>query len=266
MAHPQQDPRVAFRERFDALVKASGLSIRDIVKQAGVARSTLDGWKNGRGLPQNHGDLIRVVEVLHAAAGHGGDVQRSQQEWRVLLRAAKEARDAGSSRRPPGGPSRDTDLVTERRARSIAATTVAMEALGGLRDLDAKPDWKHERDSYAGKDSTEPTAAEETAVEMWEQKRDGFLGQIQLAILDIDDPALRARLSGAVRVLKLWRGPMKYTLQSESRTRYLAVTDALEALGAYRRGDPLPDQATEYQSTSDYVDIYLDELEMNAGH
>lgn len=163
------------------------------------------------------------------------------------------------------GPDRDRDRADEYRARSIAATTVAMEALGELRDFRVKPDWVHEHNSYAGKETREPSIAEKEAVGRWEQERVGLLGPIKLAILDIGDSALRDRIGTAVRVLELWRGPTKYVLQSEGRTRHLAVTDALEAIGAYRRGDHVPDEDAEYRSTIGYVEDYVDEMEVNIG-
>ena len=67
-----------------------------------------------------------------------------------------------------------------------------------------------------------------------------------MAILDIGDAELRERLKEAVQVLELWEGPMQYARQSEGRTRYLATTEALAAVGAFRRGDPLPERSADY--------------------
>jgi hypothetical protein len=85
-----------------------------------------------------------------------------------------------------------------------------------------------------------------------------FIGTVQNAILDIEDPDLRARLKQAVQVLELWHEPMSAIRQNESRTRFLATADALEALGAYRRGDRAPDQDAAYRETIGYVDLYLE--------
>jgi len=253
----QQDPQLAFREQFDALVKASGLSIRDIEKQTGTRRSTLDGWKNGNSLPQELDVLLKVVRALEVAAGQRVDRQFSERRWRTLLSDAKQARDDRASRRA-SGVSRNRELAAERRARSIDATTAAIGALGGLRDLETKPDWTQERDSYAGKKRRALSPDEQALVDGWEARRDGFIGTVQNAILDIEDPDLRARLKQAVQVLELWHEPMSAIRQSESRTRFLATADALEALGAYRRGDRAPDQDAAYRKTIGYVDLYLE--------
>ena len=252
----QQDPQLAFREQFDALVKASGLSIRDIAKQTGTRRSTLDGWKNGKSLPQELDALLKVVRALQAAAGQDVDRQFSERRWRALLSDAKQARDDRASRRTPG-VSRNRELAAERRARSIDATTTAKEAFGGLRDLAIKPDWTQERASYARKEPRALSPDEQALVDGWEARRNGLIGTVKNAILDIEDPDLRARLKQAVQVLELWHEPMSAIRQSESRTRFLATADALEALGAYRRGDPAPDQDAAYQKTIVYVDLYL---------
>lgn len=257
----QQDPQLAFREQFDALVKASGLSVRDIEKQTGTRRSTLDGWKNGKSLPQELDALLKVVRALQAAAGQGVDHQFSERRWRALLGAAKQARDDRASRRTPGGVSRSRELAAERRARSIDATTVAVEALGGLRDLEVKPDWTQERDSYAGKERRALPPDKQALVDGWEARRNGLIGTVQNAILDIEDPDLRARLRQALQVLELWHEPMRHIRQGESRTRFLATADALEALGAYRRGDPVPDHDAAYRETIGYVDLYFEGLE-----
>jgi transposase len=44
------DPKRAFQEQFAALVKASGLSIRDIARRTRVGRSTIHGWQHGKSL------------------------------------------------------------------------------------------------------------------------------------------------------------------------------------------------------------------------
>ena len=58
------DPERTFQDRFEVLVEASGLSIRDVEKRTAVGRSTIHGWKRGKALPQNRSDLIKVVQQL----------------------------------------------------------------------------------------------------------------------------------------------------------------------------------------------------------
>lgn len=66
---------------------------------------------------------------------------------------------------------RDADIVGKRRARSIAAATIAMKAFGSLRDLDAKPGWERERNACTGKDGAELTTEQETAAEQRKRLR-----------------------------------------------------------------------------------------------
>jgi transcriptional regulator with XRE-family HTH domain len=269
---PQRDadPEIVFHERFAALVDASGLSIRDLARQAGVRRSTIDGWKHGKALPQNRDDLIKVVKTLQATVSAGnGDTWGTPQWWTSLLRQAKEARDARSypGRRPPSGSARDAVIDSERRARTIAATGRAMEALSGLLYIGGKPDWERERRIWAGEEGpAEPDAADQAAVDEWERQRDELLRGVRVAILDIGDAELKARLEESFQILKCWVGPMQHARQSEGRTRYLAATDALEAIGAFRRGHPIPERSADYLSTKDFVGLYLEELELNSGY
>ena len=251
---PKQDVDSAaafFHERFAALVDASGLSIRDVARQAGVGRSTIDGWKNGKALPQSRHNLIKVVRRLQAAvsaAGGHGDAWGTLQSWASLLRRAKEARDVRSypPRRQSGGSARDAAIETERRARAIVATDRAMEALSGLLYLGGKPDWDRERRMWLGKDVPQLDADEQAAADEWEARRDEYMRIIHVASLDIGDAELKARLKESLRILQLWQGPMQYARQGEGRTRHLVTTEALEAIGAFRSGDPLPERSGEY--------------------
>jgi hypothetical protein len=78
--------------------------------------------------------LLKVVRALEAAVWHGVDRQLAERQWRALLGDAKQTRDDHASRRTLG-VNRNRGLAAERRARSIDATTAALEALGSLRDL-----------------------------------------------------------------------------------------------------------------------------------
>jgi transcriptional regulator with XRE-family HTH domain len=265
------DPKIVFVERLAALADAAGLSIRDLARRVSVARSTIDGWKHGKALPHSRDHLIEVVRALQAAvsaAGGNGDTWGTTQEWISLLRQAKEARDARAypARRQPASRNRDAVLGSERRERTIAATSKAMEALSTLLDLDVDPGWQRERRNWAGEDTGEPDGTEKAAVDAWEHQWRELLGVIRMAILDIGDAELKARLAETLQILQLWQGPMKYARQSESRTRFFAATDALEAVGAFRRGDQPPDRSADYLSTRDFVSSYIEELESNSGH
>lgn len=264
---PQKDHRV-FHEQFADLVATSGLSTREIEKRSGVGRSTVSDWKNGTALPQDAGKLAEVSLVLIKATGDAASPQsdtRQVQELRALLRDAIEERDARSAR-PPGDPARRLPgLAAERRAQSAAAASDASKAFMSLRNLKAMPDWKREVASYSGASVPEMTAEEERTQAAWEQQWLDLLSEIELAALVIDDEQLRGRLKEAVQMLRLWDRPMSYARQSEMRTRFIVAADVLEALGAYRRGEPLPARSPEYGNTKEFVDLYIEERKLNSG-
>ena len=134
-----------------------------------------------------------------------------------------------------------------------------------LRNLGTMPDWRRERGGYSGRDTPELTADEEAAAAAWNRQRDNLLSEIELAAFLIDDEELRVRLKEAVEMVKLWNGPMRHIRQTEQRTRWIVASDALEALGAYGRDDPLPARSAEYGNTKEFVDLYIEEWEMNSG-
>ncbi len=262
----QNDRRAAFRDQFAELVAASGMSIRDIQRRTGLSKSTIADWKNGKALPQDGNQLDRVARVLIAAAGDSANPQLNARALKLLLGEAKEERDADSVDRPARVAPRDPGLEAERRARAAAGAWSAKKAFMSLRNLDTMPDWQRELNIYSRKGSPEPTAEEEATAAAWNLRRDDLLGEIELAALDIDDEQLRARLREAVEMVNMWSGPMRHIRQGEQRTRWIVATDALEALGAYGRGDPLPARSAEYGNTKEFVDLYIEEWEMNSRH
>ena len=265
--HPQKAHQT-FHEQFADLVAASGLSTRDIEKRSGVGRSTVSDWKNGKALPHDADQLMKVAQVLIKATGDSVSPQsdaRRVQELKALLREAKEERDARSARQSGRPAGRVPGLAAERRAQSAAAALDASKALMSLRYVETMPDWKREVASYSGARVPEMNAEQARVQAAWEQQRLDLLSKIELAALDIIDKQLRSRLTEAVQMLKLWNGPMKHARQPEAQTRVIVAADALEALGAYRRGDLLPARSPGYENTKKFVDIYIGELELNSG-
>jgi len=125
------------------LVKASGLSIRDVEKRTAVGRSTIDGWKRGKPLPQNRGDLIKFVEQLQAAAqtdfGLGVMFRRSSPglaadagEGPVML--------AGARARCPARRSSNGQMILTgvTRATDHCSELLLLVELRGFDPLDAK--------------------------------------------------------------------------------------------------------------------------------
>ena len=205
-----------------------------------------------------------MVRELYSAAGDTGGARRAEQEWTRLLREARDARDERSGQGRGHPVSRPGTVAAEQRARTIDATTRAMDAFSRLRELDAKPDADRDRRDYLGQDVPELTDDEQASVEEWERQRADLLRAVYVAILDIGYGTLRSRLREAHQTFELWRGPMKYALQGEHRTRYIVTEDALEAIGAFRRGDPAPEQSSDYRSTVGFALDWLDEWNRNA--
>lgn len=257
------DPRIVFHQRFADLVAASGLSLREIERRTKIRRTTVDGWKHGT-LPNDGRSLITVARVLYAAAGDAGGARRADQEWTRLLREAKDARDERAGQGSARTVTRAGAGAAGQRARTIDATTRAIDTFSRLRELNPKPDADRDRRDYRGKDVPELTGDEQAAVEEWGRQRDDLLREVYVATLDIGDAMLRSRLREAHQTLQLWRGPMKYALQGEHETRYIVTEDALEAIGAFRRGDPAPEASGDYRSTVGFALDWRDEWESNA--
>ena len=92
------DPRPAgFAEVFSALVDASGRDLWALAVASRVGRATISDWRTGRSLPQSDDQLLAVVGVCCAVIGDlSTDAvwPRTDQGWRSLLAAAKQARES----------------------------------------------------------------------------------------------------------------------------------------------------------------------------
>jgi hypothetical protein len=245
-----QTAREEFHRRFADHLQASDLSDRRVAREAGVGNTTLGGWKSQDGsLPQTFEQLLGVLRAAKVSTAL--DVG----QWRALWRRATEERDAdalqGRSTAGRGGP--DPEERRERRARTIAATDRALDTLVRLRAVRAEP--------ARQRNPTEPDPVRES----WRDHRRELVEDLYRASLDIGDSGLKERLDNAVTVLRCPEGPLKHARQSEARSRQLAVHDAMESIGAFRRGDPLPGQQDDYLRTRDFVDIEIEEQELNSG-
>ncbi len=76
----------------------------------------------------------------------------------------------------------------------MAATARAMDALTGLRHLGVRPDWDQIRRDWAGEDPDELRGEERAETDAWDEHRIKLRQVIEVAILDIGDAELSARL------------------------------------------------------------------------
>jgi hypothetical protein len=117
-----------------------------------------------------------------------------------------------------------------------------MDALGRLLYLtDNLPD-------TAGSD--EPSRRTEPD---WENTRRDLLLQLATATQDLRQADLRSRMNQARRILTDHTAAWNMVGQPESRSRHIACTHALECIGAFRRGEPLPPTPTAFTETIDAI-------------
>jgi hypothetical protein len=154
-------------------------------------------------------------------------------------------------------------LADELRAREVTASELSRDSLVRLRLLGADPDLDRKRELdrrlAKGDDYAEITADLGPPDKEWTRARGDLIVAFETAALDIGDRELRSRLAEASQILVFYYGPEKYEGSSEQRTRYIAVKDALDCLGAFRRGDPLPERSANYRNTYAWVQEYLAE-------
>jgi hypothetical protein len=159
----------------------------------------------------------------------------------------------------------------ERRAREINATALAKESLIKLLLLKEDPDADRVRQINRrvrlGQSRNQVVAElseDNDAIDEWHRTRDSLIFAVDAASQDIANEEFRMRLSEACDVLRFYRGPENQARQPESRTRYIVISYALKCIGAFRRGDPLPDKSKDYSDTCEFAMLYLEELEMNS--
>ena len=153
-------------------------------------------------------------------------------------------------------------LEAERRAREMAATSHIQDAVASLLGLEPGPDEVFDREAsrrYRRGQSTDdlPPAPDSIRVDQWHRRRDDLLLTLETARLDLSNESLRARLERAQRALRYPSGPWDIERQPESMTRRIVCRHALECVGAFRRGDPLPSEPKEFAGTIASVDEWI---------
>ncbi|MGK5741538.1 hypothetical protein [Micromonospora sp. URMC 103] len=203
--------------------------------------------------------ILPLVGVLVGGVITGGVTVWTFRQQRADARAAEQRARASA-------------LEDERRSRAVAASGKASEGLTNLLLLGRDPDERREARTQrqiarpVGSDKlvAEPGSQDDAAIEAWRQQRQAFVLAVETAALDIVNGEVRQRLDESVKMLRFYRGPEKDIRQSEYRTRYIAVSEGLACLGAFRRGDPLPDRSESFVETMQFVNLYLEELEANS--
>jgi hypothetical protein len=144
--------------------------------------------------------------------------------WPASWSAAASPRPApcGPSARCGGPPSRPSS------ATEITAAATAILALGKLRHLPG--------DSHSSPD------------------RQDHLLQLTIAVQDLRNADLRARVTAARRILDEHAAAWSIAGQPEPESRRIACEYAIDCLGAFRRGEPVPLMPEPFTATLAAID------------
>lgn len=253
-------------KRLKAVLKLTGA---DIGEPAGLAGGTISDLVNGNKFPRR--DTFR--EFITAGCGQewepwrqaweranrtkrDGSAQEQAAERIAGLETRIEALEAALNDVLARAKSMESELAqlrtdndeapleAERRARTDAATERVIDALRELKSFRGRP--------VDQKNNGERSTARAELIE-----------NLRVASLDVADGDLRTRLLEAITILDLWDGPEKYARWPESKTRFIALEGAMEATGAWRRRERLPEASKDFVEALDFAGIYLEELTAN---
>jgi hypothetical protein len=119
-------------------------------------------------------------------------------------------------------------LQAERRARATRAADEILAAVTALRDLPGEPEMG-------------PQGSSETARwTEWLDQKTSLAYRIQTQVLLIPVPDLRQRLTFVVQAIIRDHDLMEWKGLSEQGSRFALCAEALNCLGAYYRGEPMP--------------------------
>jgi hypothetical protein len=147
---------------------------------------------------------------------------------------------------------RQSTIAAERRALDMAAAERAISVLAKLLQLDpptyvwlnvliAKveaeggPEWDPDQ-----KELPPLPEGHHELVEAWKAKRDGLLVELETAAIDIRDTVVRGRLEIITYSLTI-AGDMSTANTAPVHFRRQVCRCGIDCIGAYRRGEPLPD-------------------------
>lgn len=119
-------------------------------------------------------------------------------------------------------------LQAERRARATRAADDILAAVTAIRELPGEPEMGP------------PGSAETAQWTEWYDTKASLVHRIQAQVLLIPIPDLRERLTFAAAAMLRDNDLLTFESLSEQRSRYALCREALNCLGAYYRGEPLP--------------------------
>lgn len=214
-------------------------TVHDIVK-VGCGQDPkpwLDAWERAKKDKRKKASVEEVAEQLEIAESRIESLESALRD--AVARIDSLESEISQLRAGSSAATAEAD----RRARTDAASDRALEALRALK-------------TSGGRGVGEGDHA-------WMVRRNTLIDALHFASLDIGNRDLRDRLTESIDVLKLWGGPKKYADWSEFKTRHLAIEDAMESTGAYRRRDELPDRSADFLQAREFALMYLDEMESN---
>lgn len=145
-------------------------------------------------------------------------------------------------------------IATEARAREITASSAAMDALSRLLYLESSAENSAENSTKSFANSSAEADASPRPAHPGSNTRRQLLFQVVAATQDIRQADLRATIDQTLRVLTHHAAAWNMIGQPESRSRQIACTHALECIGAFRRGEPLPPRPAEFDRTIEAIE------------
>lgn len=128
-------------------------------------------------------------------------------------------------------------IATERRAREMAASTTALTTVSALVQMGGQPEGGPAAD--------------------WLRRRADLLAVLGTAAVDLGSYQLRERVGEVHFILDFHAAATSLTGQAETATRSIACGHALACLGAFRRGEPLPERPAGYTATINAIKEWL---------
>jgi hypothetical protein len=145
-------------------------------------------------------------------------------------------------------------VEAEQRERTMTSAATAIETAGKLLLLEERPDEPSDRAvMYRRKDV--PPEPPEAEVDAWEARQSELVLVLETAVLDLPEQ-FRQQLNSAIKVVRV--GQARDVARLESQQRHAACLYALDCLGAFRRGEALPDQPDSFEEALEAATLQID--------